>query len=162
MAKHKTLLMDDFEISNFKLIGIHVSLEAYKLAFLINKHLAINFERMNDDLDFKFGEIKANFPIFHYYNKTWDAKSYLISNVFKYEEQKPKTANVLFDAYPEERIKHLIPEYPKVDFLMKINDDLDIFDIKIIIDDLLKIKQISTAFQIEQNKLKHPENLILD
>lgn len=160
MAKQKTLLMNEFEISNFKLIGIHANLEAYKLAFLINKHLRINFERMNNDLDFKFGDIKANFPIFHYYDKTWDVKSYLISNIFKYEIS--ENVSGLFSTYREEHIKYLIPEYPKVDFLMKINDDLDIFDIKITIDDLLNIKQISTVFPIEQNKLKHPENLILD
>ncbi|MGB2088009.1 MAG: IPExxxVDY family protein, partial [Psychroflexus salarius] len=56
MYKLKSLVLED----DYKLIGIHTSLEAYKLAYLINKHFSISFERATYDLDMTYKDSFAH------------------------------------------------------------------------------------------------------
>ena len=53
MALHK-LHVDDFYDDSFSLIAIHCSLEDYRLAYLLNKHLNISLVRKPQDLDYKY------------------------------------------------------------------------------------------------------------
>ena len=48
-----SLEIDDFSSYDYHLIGIHSTLEDYRLAFLLNKHLGVNFKRASYDLDFE-------------------------------------------------------------------------------------------------------------
>ncbi len=44
MGVHK-LLVDDFEDTNYTLLAIHCDLEDYRLAYLLNQHLATRLAR---------------------------------------------------------------------------------------------------------------------
>ena len=55
---------------------------------------------------------------------------------------------------------YLLPEMKKVDYLLKIEQVDDFFDAETLINELQTIKQITTAYKIEQNKLKSKNNLI--
>ena len=53
MAVHKLVLDDFLEEASYTLIAIHCTIEDFRLAYLLNKHLGINLTRKTSDLDFK-------------------------------------------------------------------------------------------------------------
>jgi len=56
----------------------------------------------------------------------------------------------------------LLPEYKKVNYLLKIETDLTINKEKQILNKLLKIPQVVTAYSIDVDTLKTKNNLIFD
>lgn len=159
--KKRRFNLSDFDICDFKLIGIHSHQEPHKLAYLINSALGTSFRRMENNLDFTVNRKLISFPIFDYFNKEWDTKSYLISNKVKVE-QELKTVNNLFDTEELITSEFLLKDYKRVDYLLKIDDELNIFNPKLITNKLIKVHQISMAYTIESNAIKNPEHLILD
>ena len=51
MAVHKLILEDVFNEVSYTLIGIHCTIEDYRVAYLLNKYLGINLVRSKEDLD---------------------------------------------------------------------------------------------------------------
>ena len=47
----RKMLLNTFVDLDFKLIGINASLEPYKMAFLINKNLKMQFKRTSKDVE---------------------------------------------------------------------------------------------------------------
>jgi hypothetical protein len=159
--KRKRFSLSDFEVSDFKLIGIHSQQEPHKLAYLINSVLGTSFKRMEDNLELTVNGKFVSFPIFDYFNKEWDTKSYLISNKVSLE-QESVVANNLFQTEDLVRSEFLLRDYKRVDYLLKIDDELGIFNPQLIIEKLIKTHQITMAYPIESSAIKHPEHLILD
>mgnify|MGYP000728263480 FL=1 len=48
-----SLELDDFSDNNYTLIGIHSTLEEYKLAYLLNQKMNTKFAKANFSLDFE-------------------------------------------------------------------------------------------------------------
>lgn len=161
MMKKRRFNLSDFDICDFKLIGIHSQQEPHKLAYLINSVLGTSFKRMENNLDLTVKGSLVGFPIFDYFNKEWDTKSYLISNKVSLEKEFEATNN-LFNTEDLVTSVCLLKDYKQVDYLLKIDDELNIFDSKSITKKLIKMHQISMAYPIENSAIKNPENLILD
>lgn len=159
--KKRRLNLSDFEICDFKLIGIHSQQEPHKLAYLINSVLGTSFKRMENNLELSINKQIVSFPIFEYYNKEWDTKSYLISNKVVAEEELA-VVNNLFETEDLVTSEYLLKDYKRVDYLLKIDDELNIFDPQLILDKITQLRQVSIAYTIDSNLIKHPEHLILD
>ena len=84
MAVHKFILDDTFDETLYTLIGIHCSLEDYRLAYLINKYLGITLTRKSSDLDFNKGQVSYSIYEWEDHNQliTWN----LVSNICKTQE----------------------------------------------------------------------------
>lgn len=159
MAVHKLILDDFFEEASYTLIAIHCAVEDYRLAYLLNNYLKIHLTRKRTDLDYNNG--KSIFSIFEWedskYLTTWN----LVHNVCKIETYQKSNHQSLFDS--EEKIIqkfYLIPEYKQVSYLLKIDNEFDDDKKKRIIDTILKIPQVSTAYSLDGNELKSKNNLI--
>jgi|AntRauMFilla1563_2_1112583.scaffolds.fasta_scaffold05168_2 hypothetical protein len=159
--KKKKFCLSDFDICDYKLIGIHSQLEPHKIAYLINSKLDISFNRMEKDLDLKLTNKIVSFPIFEYFNQEWDTKSFLICNKVNDHYIDVPSSN-LFTEEDLVQVEYVLKDHKRVDYLMKIDDELNIFDPQIIIDKLSSIKQILMAYTIESKKIKYPEHLILE
>ncbi|MBZ9652259.1 IPExxxVDY family protein [Psychroflexus montanilacus] len=159
--KKKRFSLSDFEISDFKLIGIHSQQEPHKLAYLINSVLGTSFKRMVSNLELSVNGKQVGFPIFDYFNEEWDTKSYLICNKVSLE-QASVVANNLFETEDLVTSEFLLKDYKRVDYLLKIDDELDIFNPQLIVEKIVKTHQISMAYTIDSSAIKHPEHLILD
>lgn len=158
MAFHK-LLVDDFYDDTYKLIAIHCSLEDYRLAYLINKNLDIHLKRKDEDLDFKY--LKASYSFFEWNNDeqyvTWN----LISNVCKKEQDSLYSTGTLFET--NEKIMktfYLISEYKKVDYFIKISDETESVNEKLVLNKLQAIPQIITSYTVDPLKIKSKDHLI--
>jgi len=158
MALHK-LLVDDFYDDTYKLIAIHCGLEDYRLAYLLNKNLELNLKRNEKDLDFKY--LTSSYSFFEWDNEaeyvTWN----LISNVCKKEEDSLYSTGTLFTT-TEKVLKtfHLIPELKRVDYFIKISNEIQNVNEKLILSRLQTIPQIITSYTVDPLKIKSKDHLI--
>ena len=160
MAVNK-LMLDGFAEDDYKLIAIHSSIEAYKLAFFLNKVLSIKLEREIYDVDFSHKEGIAYYQLFSYLNEHLCCNYYLVSNKHKLNPEEVTINNGLF---PEDgKVNtNLIQEYKSVDFFLKIEDDTESVSLKKLLININKIHQVVTAYSIDVNTLKSNKNLIFN
>ncbi|MAX69632.1 MAG: hypothetical protein CMC76_00805 [Flavobacteriaceae bacterium] len=158
MALHK-LLVDDFYDDEYKLIAIHCRLEDYRLAYLLNKNLDLNLKRKDEDLDFEY--LKSSYSFFEWNNEaqyiTWN----LISNICKKEEDSLYSTGTLF-ASNEKTLKtyYLISEYKKVDYFIKISNEIQNVNEHLVLKKLQAIPEIITSYTVDPLKLKSRDHLI--
>ena len=158
MALHK-LQVDDFYDDSYKLIAIHCRLEDYRLAYLLNKHLGLKLKRKDKDLDFKY--LESSYSIFEWDNETEYVMWNLISNVCKKEEDSLYSTGTLFnDSEKVLKTFHLISEYKKVDYFIKISDEIDNVNENFILTKLQAIPQIITSYTVNPLKIKSKDHLI--
>lgn len=158
MAVHK-LIIDDFECESYQLIAIHCSLEDYRLAYLLNSQFNLQLKRKDKDLDF----IVAKYSVFEWADQnqmlTWN----LVSNTCKVEEnQHEQDATSLFNNRSSMKTYNLIPEYKSANYMLKIDCESNYSKEKRLVNTLLSIPQIVTAYTINTDNLKSRTNLIFN
>ena len=140
---------------DYKLIGLHTSLEDYRLAFFLNSSLNIQLKRHLDDLDFDGGH--AHFPLYTYdCNKDFISWS-LIANKYNYVSQDLSSSNLFSEQY---QTSVFIPEKKQVDYFLKIEADINMPRLETILSDINKIKNIVTSYSINPKTLKSRDFLI--
>lgn len=161
MAVHKLVLDNIFEEDLYTLIAIHCTLEDYRLAYLLNKYLGISLIRKPLDLDYKNG--KSTYSIFEWEDNKQQTIWSLVSNVCKTEDYRQRRNESLFDS--EEKITrtaYLVSENKTVNYFLKIDNEINFSKEKYIINNVLKIPQIATAYSIDVNQLKSKDHLIFN
>ena len=151
-----TLEMDDFCEEPYSLIGIHSTLEDYKLAYLINQNLNTRFYKAIKDLEFKRDKKKASFSIYNYENTNDGFNWFLIANSYRRENQTVSNELLL----TSETKTYLIPEKKKVDFFLKICGDSEYDFVMKTIQKIINIENVITAYSIDKNTLKSRDFLI--
>ena len=146
----------DFCEEEYSLIGIHTTLEDFKLAYLLNKNLGTSFYKSKEDLNFEKMEKQASFSIFNFTNIEYDFEWFLIANSSKRENQTESNELLL----TSETKTYLIPEKKKVDFFIKISGNLQYSFVAKTIDEIKKIDQVITSYSIDKNTLKSKDFLI--
>ena len=161
MAIHK-LDLGEFDEIDYYLIAIHTSLEDYRLAFFINQKLPINLSKSENEIQINIKEGETNFSRFYYNDMesaiTWN----LIQNkneVVQYK--KGTTQNLFLDVAMEVATKvFLLPEFKKVDYFLKIENNDDAMDVSKIQLLLNTIDSISTVYIVDTKQIKSKNNLI--
>lgn len=157
MGVHKLVLDDFIEDVSFSLIGIHCNLEDYKLAYLLNSTLGIQLKRLDSDLEFSNG---SSYSIFEWENekeqKTWN----FISNIYRQEIKAETTLSSLFNDETTIRTVPLIPEYKKVNFFLKMCEEMEPSKEVKVLKKIQTISQIVTAYIIDSEQLISKGNLI--
>lgn len=157
MAANKLVLDDFIEDLSFSLIGIHCNLEDYKLAYLLNQSLLVNLKRSENDLIFNNG---ASYSIFEWENekelKSWS----FVSNIYKQETETTGGIGSLFSNETTTRTLPLIPEYKKVNYFLKMCDEIQQVNEAKILKAIHKIPQVVTAYAIDPEQLISKGNLI--
>ena len=100
-------------------IAIHTPLEAYQLAFYINKQNKILLERKKKDLKNK--KRQGVFPFFEWEDLLSDRKCQLISNKFIRESSNTYAKSYSLFQLPERNEVYLISDFKQVDFFIKSN-----------------------------------------
>jgi hypothetical protein len=150
------LEMDDFCEDEYSLIGIHSTLEDYKLAYLLNKSLNTRFYKAKEDLEFVKEKKNASFSIYNYENLEYDFDWFLIANSCKKEIETAFNELLL----TSETKTYLIPEKKKVDFFLKICGKQEYEFVVKTINSIKSIDNVITAYSIDKNTLKSKDFLI--
>ncbi|PNQ74883.1 IPExxxVDY family protein [Hanstruepera neustonica] len=159
MAVQKLVLDDFLDIHDYGLIGIHCSIEDYRLAYFLNQYLNINLSRKSQDLDFSK---QVQYPIFEWEDEKKQIIWNLVSNSCKVESQTINQTESLF-SNPQATTKthYLISEYKKVNYFLKISEeDINKTKLKLVLNKILSIPQIVTAYNVNPEELKSRNNLI--
>jgi len=163
MAIHKLILEDNFT-NEFSLIAIHCSEEAYKIAYMLNKHVPLHLERKPLDLDFSNNGLEVTFPIFEYEDVLTYNLYNLVSNKSKSLSAKVHSSGGLFDQITSEKTvtTFLLKEYKNVDFFLKIHSDYERVPTRNLISAINEIEQVISAYSIDPDKIKSKNNLIFN
>lgn len=161
MAVQK-LDLGEFDEIDYYLIAIHTSLDDYRLAYFINQKLPINLSKSTSDVQINIKEGEINFSRF-FYNDEESAFSWnLIQNkneVIQYSKE--NTQNLFSNVTMEVATKaYLLPEFKKVDYFLKIEnneEDLDLLNVQLLLN---TIDNVSTVYVVDTNQIKSKNNLI--
>ncbi|SEP89037.1 IPExxxVDY family protein [Flavobacterium urocaniciphilum] len=150
------LTLDDFDSNDFELIAIHTTLKDFKLTFLINANLNLLLSKNENDITIKSNDGIGKFSRFCFEDDKQDLTWDLIKNKTNFYSN---NSNIGF--FVEDTITmNLIPELKTTDFLLKI-DNVDFsFNSQEIINKISKIKDVSTVYKVETDKIKSINNLI--
>ncbi len=151
-----SLELNDFSDDNYTLIGIHSTLEEYKLAYLLNQKLNTRFVLANYSLDFQNKNNNAIFSIYEFINTKFSQSWFLISN--KYSNNLDEISTGLFQS--NEITTYLIPEKRRVDFFLKLEGDFNYDYITKKIEEINSVNQVITSYEIDINTLKSKDFLI--
>ena len=161
MAIHK-LDLGEFDEIDYHLIAIHTSLEDYRLAYFINQKTGLNLSKNKNEIQITIKEGETKFSRFFYDDKKNGVFWNLIQNKNEVIQQKSESSQTLFSNIKMEVSTkvHLLPEFKKVDYFLKIENLAETMYLKKIQNLLNTIENISTVYTVETNKIKSKNNLI--
>ena len=156
MAIHK-IQINDFVSDDYELIAVHSSLDDYKLAYMLNKELGVQLSKNLAYVEIAIPEGKSAFSNYIFDDEKNDVVWTLIENKTTIINSNKQTTS-LFEQV--DITVFLLPEYKKADYLIKIENIDYGFDADEIIDTILKIKNVTTAYSVDTTNLKSKNNLI--
>ena len=161
MAIHK-LDLGEFDETDYNLIAIHTSLEDYRLAYFINQKLPVILSKSKDDIQITIKEGETNFSRFYFNDDEKDISWNLIQNKNEVIHfKKGNSQNLFSNVTMEVSTKvFLLPEFKKVDYFLKIENNIETINASKIQLLLNTIKSISAVYMIDENKIKSKNNLI--
>lgn len=155
------LEMSDFIDIDFSLIGITCSIEDYRLAYLLNKHLNTNFERNETNLEIEIKSTQQSYALYGYKNTHYFNDWYLIANKFTQIHTVNQSSNLFSTTdYRVESISYLIPEQKKIDYFIKITGGIEPDYYQNLITTIKSIQQVEAVFKINPDELKSIDFLI--
>ena len=156
------LLLDDV-VDDYHLLSFHSSLEEFNMSFLLNMNLHVSLKRTPFDVDFNHGEVQALYPLYFFREPTKYRTYYLFKNKYKGSVKKVVSSGSLFvEEENSTQLTYLIPEYKKVDYFLKIEDDLGEELIQDLLNAISRIPRVITTYIVDINQLKSRNNLIVD
>jgi hypothetical protein len=106
------------------------------------------------------GYLKSSYSIFEWNNTSQYVTWNLVSNVCKKEEDSLYSTGLFQTNEKVIKTFNLVPEYKKVDFFIKISDEIQNVIEKVILRKLQDIPQIITSYSVNPSKLKSKDHLI--
>ena len=152
----KVLTLDYENEHEYTLIGIHATLEDFRLAFYLNTVLNIQLKRQSEDLD--FGKDNRSFSLYNYdCDNTFSSWS-LITNKCVFDANSMTKNNSLFKEDYQTAI--FIQEKKQIDYFLKIDSDFDTQQLNEITKKINTIKNVITSYNINPQTLKSKDFLI--
>jgi hypothetical protein len=153
----------DTDEDPYTLIGIHASIEPYRMAYKLNKHLKTSFYRTVNDQDVTMPTYVSHFPVYKHQDHLENTSVYLTPNKYWGKLKLNSSATGLFANDEVEEVRTLlIKEYATVDFLLKIEKGDGFFPVKRWLHHLNQIPHVISAYQLDQLKIKNQDYLIFE
>ncbi len=155
MKKVYRLAFDDFDAEDYSLIAIHSGLEAYRLAYFLNRELSIRLQKCPADVAYRVDQGKASFSRFIYEDEANNAEWNLIEN--KNTALSTAVDTTLFGHSGISISIYLLPEFKNVDYLLKVENAEGVDKAVQLLD---SIQYVSAAYTIDHRRLRSKNNLI--
>lgn len=154
MVKNK-LSIDEFFSDDFELIAIFTTIEDFRLAYFLNKNLPILLKKNNQNISISTKKGEGEFSWFIYEDEKLDQ----IWNLVQNRTQIINDTN--FGLFLDDAItQNLLPEMPKVDYILKVENIENSFNINDIINKITHIEAVTLCYKIDINNVKSINNLI--
>jgi hypothetical protein len=161
MAVHKVYI-EEFVEDDYYIIAIHTSLEDYRLAYFINRDIAIRLSKNDSDIQSQVKEGETSFARFTFEDEKNDIKWNLVQNKNEIEGKENTITQDLFSNSDNSfsSSAYLLPEYKKVDFFLKIENAEKDINITEIVSKISGIDSIKMVYNVDKDKIKSKNNLI--
>lgn len=160
MATQK-IYIHEFEESDYEVIAIHTTLEDSRLAYHINRQLEVLLARTKEELQIQVKDGLTGLSRFEFY----DENQFITWNLVQNKSEINSVTTVTSDLFAG--IDHgmaakvyLLPEFKKVDYLLKIENLEANLDLDTVVRKISDIEWVSLAYCIDKDKLKSKNNLI--
>ena len=158
-----TLTDWETEIEPYTLLGIHSTIEPYRLAYKINKHLKTQFSRTERDQDVTMPRYVSHYPVYKYVDTYENTTIYLVPNKFTGRLKETSSSLGLFGGTEVDEVKTvLLKEFQTVDFLLKIEKEEEVFPLKKWVNSLIEIPHVISAYQLDRFMIKNQDYLIFE
>jgi hypothetical protein len=159
MAVHRLHLEE--EDDDFALFAIHCGEAPFKMAFLMNQSLRWQLKRQREDALVIRSGIHQQFPKFRFVSRHNHVDHLLLTNVDYSEQTAPEQSLGLFDTFTgsSTSTSYLMPEFKKVDYLLKIESALTKDEEKQLIRQIKSIKEVVSTYAIPHQKIKNTNPL---
>ena len=157
MAHHKLELVDFFS-PDFELIAIHSKLEGYRLAFFLNQMVSVQLKNAGDPAIQIVKEEAFHFERFIFE----DEKSQLFWTLVENKKTKQSTSRFgnLFMDFENVKHSYLVSELKKVDYLLKIEGEVDGELVERVINKTKEVYNVQMAYAVSIKQIKSKDNLI--
>ena len=135
--------------------AIHSEWPYYQLLFFLNRELKLQLKRQKDDLEFGQGYF---FPWFAFDHQKHFSRYTLIQNKLKTGVNIQAELNLFADNRFEE-IYHVLPEYKRIDYLLKVEGESE-EQLTLLLEKLKQLDQIVMAYALNSQLIKSKTNLI--
>jgi len=161
MAIHKVYI-EEFEEDDFHIIAIHTSLEDYRLAYFINREIEIRLSKNDNDIQSQVKGGRASFARFTFEDHENAIKWNLVQNKNEVEGSENYLTTDLFSNSNNSfsSLAYLLPEYKKVDFLLKIKNAANEINWSEIVSKISIVDGINMVYNVDKSKIKSKNNLI--
>ena len=153
MAKH--ILKVAVDQDDTAVIALHSELPNYQMAFLLNKEIGIGLKREAEDLEYGQGYF---FPWYAFDHQKHFSRYTLIQNKLKTSVE-TSTQTDLFSANAFESNYYVLPEYKRIDYLLKIEGESE-DHLSFILEKLKALDEIVMAYALNSQQIKSKTNLI--
>jgi len=155
------LSLDEFSFEEFKLIAIQTPLEDYKVAFTLNKMLDMRFVKEPNEIFFTNENGTGSFSHYSYEDSKHDLIWSLVQNKSFIQNNSSEQDSLFTEInHKFDSQVNLIPELNKFDYLLKIDEIDDYYDIDFFISQLSNLKHIATVYLADTDQIKSINNLI--
>lgn len=155
------LTLDEFSFEDFKLIAIQTPLEDYKVAFTLNKTFDMSFVKEQLEIEFTNENGTGYFSRFNFEDKKNHLNWSLVQNKTFIQNKNSQEVSLFTELDHKFKSQiNLIPELNKFDYLLKIDEIDDYYNIDHFISNLSNLKHISTVYLADTNQIKSINNLI--
>ena len=157
------LELSGLEVDSFFLCAIHSSLPSYKMAFLLNKYIGLQFKRAYKDIEvINDGNLEV-YPCYIFEDEKNYTEYSLIKNKCFFDKKViEEKGNLFANESTEYRVKNLIPEFNKVYYFLKIETDNFMYSVKLLVSKITKINQVIASFEVDYEKIISKSNLIIE
>ncbi len=156
MAVHRLQLEE--EDDEFALFAIHCGEAPFKMAFLMNQTLKWQLKREREDILVNKAGKQQQYPKYRFVSKLDQIDHLLLSNKDVPQEDSTTGQSLgLFDSLngPSFSVTYLMPEFKKVDYLLKIESALNEGELKSMVAQIKSIKEVVSTYVIPHQKIKN-------
>ena len=150
-----------YEKIDYQLIAIHSTLEDYRLAYYINQNLPINLQKGNCNIQISNKEGETQFTRFVFEDSKDIAWSLVQNQNDVFVPSQRNNQGLFAESGNKFSTKiSLIPEFNKVDYILKIGNGDVTIDVSTITNCIKKIARVSAVYTVAAEKIKSKNNLI--
>lgn len=158
MSAYK-LNFDEIEEDEVTLLAIHSPLANFRLAYFLNQSLKTHFKLVKNEIEVIKNKAVFGFTQFEFFDKKHEKYWQLIDN----KSISTGESNQNVDSLKFENITstlYLIPDYKKVDFILKIDTACEKNEINNILKNISSIPQVTLTYLLPETIQKTKNNLL--
>lgn len=154
------LQLDDFDEVDYELFAIHTPLEDFRLAYFINQKLSVVLRKNKESISLRLKQTEVYFSVFTCIDFSNDSKWSLIQNKSEVIIHSNQSSQNLFKDIETEHTVHLLPELKKVDYFLKIENNIEGIEARKIIKEISAIKGVTLLYEVNPENIKSKNHLI--